>query len=294
MSASVVFVHGRGEEGKNPATLAHDWPVGLDAGLIQAGLPRLDGTPVAFPYYGNELFRITAELARTGERIELEALPAAGPEAIPFHPLVTTDVGAIERRLIADMVDAHPAPPVDDESLLDHLQDTLSWSGARLALEWLSRNSRFDREVIEAFLRDVAVYLTRGRDRVLDIVRAAIPPDVPIVLVSHSLGTVVARDLLDDADIRNRTRLWVTAGAPLAMPTIQKNLRTPGLHNPGVPWVTTFDVNDIVALGHPLHRTWGDPLTDVEVDNGNQPHSITRYLGHGDVARPIGLAVTTD
>ena len=32
---------------------------------------------------------------------------------------------------------------------------------------------------------------------------------------THSLGTVVGRDLLVDEGLRRRTRLWVTAGSPL-------------------------------------------------------------------------------
>jgi hypothetical protein len=293
MTATMVFVHGRGQEGKNPDKLVRDWRAGLAAGLAQAGRPSLDDSPVAFPFFGDELFRVTAELARSGHPIELEALPADGSGAMPFHPLVTTDVGELERRLIADMAEASGSVnTVERESLLDNLQRTLSWRPAREALEWLARFSRVDREIIKAFLRDVAVYLTRGRQPVLDIVRAAVPASGPIVLVSHSLGTVVARDLLDDANIRGRTRLWVTAGAPLALPTVQKNLLTPGPHNPGVPWVTAYDANDIVALGHPLHRAWGDPLVDVPVENGDRPHAIDRYLGHADVARAIHDAVT--
>jgi hypothetical protein len=112
------------------------------------------------------------------------------------------------------------------------------------------------------------------------------------VVVSHSLGTVVARDLLDDAELQTRTRLWVTAGSPLGLPTVQRNLRSEGVQNPGVEWLATYDVNDVVALGHPLLQTWGRPLTDVEVENQDSPHSIERYLGHGEVAGPISAALT--
>jgi hypothetical protein len=66
-----------------------------------------------------------------------------------------------------------------------------------------------------------------------------------------------------------------------------------GAHNPGVDWVTAYDVHDIVALGHPLKPTWDAPLRDVAVGNGDTPHSIERYLGHPEVAGPIGTAVKT-
>ncbi|WP_127502405.1 hypothetical protein [Actinoplanes solisilvae] len=60
--------------------------------------------------------------------------------------------------------------------------------------------------------------------------------------------------------------------------------------NPGVPWVTCWDVNDVVAIGHPLRKSWGEPLREIEVENSDAPHSIERYLGHPEVARAIGAA----
>jgi hypothetical protein len=290
-NTTMVFIHGRGQEGQDPKKLTEEWRAGLADGISQAGLPALGDTAIVFPFYANALFQITAELARSGDPIELESMQEATADNVPFHPLVTTDVGELERQIVADLAKAAGGHQVVDESLLGGLQGVLSWPGAHDALEWVARHTHVDREVIKAFLKDVAVYLTRARDQVLDIVRAAVPADVPLVLVTHSLGTVVARDLLDDEDIRDRTRLWVTAGSPLALPAVQNNLRTKGAHNPGVPWVTAYDPQDIVALGHPLRPTWRDPLTDVEVRNGDQPHSITRYLSHGSVAGSIRAAV---
>jgi hypothetical protein len=84
--------------------------------------------------------------------------------------------------------------------------------------------------------------------------------------------------------------LWVTAGSPLGLDAVEKNLRTQGARNPGVSWVSAYDVQDIVALGHPLLPSWGPPLVDVKVDNGDSPHSIERYLSHPEVAGPIGTA----
>lgn len=280
MNATLVFVHGRGQEAKDPAVLERTWRAGLAAGLVKAEAPAVDATPSVFPYYGDLLYRITAELAQRGERVDLEALPG------PLHPYLPADTGAVEREMLADM--AAMTGAVDEEGL----DRVLSWGAARRALSWVAQHTRLDQEIIKAQVQDVAVYLTRARDQVLTQVRNGIPADVPIVLVSHSLGTVVACDLLDDPDLRNRTVLWVTAGSPLGLDAVQRNLLNKGSHNPGVPWLTCYDVNDVVALGHPLHRTWGDPLRDVEVDNGNSPHSIERYLGHPEVAGPIGSAVS--
>ena len=287
MTVTMVFVHGRGQEFQDPAVLARSWQASLAAGLIKAGMAPLADAPAVFPYYGNLLYQITAQVAR--DPIELEAMPAGPDEPGPFHPYLPEDAGRLEREVLADMATvARPSAAEEEAFGLDRV---LSWGAARDTLTWIARNTRVDQAIITDYLRDVAVYLTRARSQVLDLVREAIPPGVPVVLVSHSLGTVVARDLLDDTQLRDRVMLWVTAGSPLGLDAVQKNLLTKGAHNPGVSWVSAYDVHDIVALGHPLLPGWGPPLSDVKVDNADSPHSIERYLTHPEVAGPIGTAV---
>ena len=100
MSATLVFVHGRGQEAKDPARLERKWRAGLAAGLVKAQASSVDSTPSVFTYYGDLLYRITAELAQRGERVDLEALPANEPG--PLHPYLPSDTGEVERELLAD------------------------------------------------------------------------------------------------------------------------------------------------------------------------------------------------
>jgi hypothetical protein len=284
MSATLVFIHGRRQETHTPEQLEREWRAGLAAGLVRAGQPSADAVPVVLPYYAKLLDRITHELAQSGAH-DLEALPAHPAEPGPFHPFLGADIGSTERELLRSMAAATNARG-DREAL----SDVLSWGAARRWLLWLAQHTHADQNYISEFLRDVAVYLTRARHPILKLVSKEIKnnTDGQIILVTHSLGTVVARDLLHDEGLRERTRLWVTAGSPLGLEAVRSNLMPGGTDNPGVPWLSTYDVNDIVALGHPLQPVWGPPLEDVEVDNGDAPHSIARYLGHPDVARRIG------
>ncbi|MGY1706531.1 hypothetical protein ACI79C_18340 [Geodermatophilus sp. SYSU D00697] len=302
VAPTLVFLHGRGQEFKDPATLRRKWLAALNAGLTAAGAPPLDAGRAVLPFYGNVLYKITEESAGKALRLERTRDP---DEPGPFHPATPADVGAVERELLLDL--AHQAgmavPPPDEpppavgrapgrgrlreEGLRDRI---LSWGVARELLVSLAKRSRVDQLVIASQLRDVAIYLSSGRDEVLRTVRRAVPDDAPLVLVSHSLGTVVARDLLHDADVRRRTTLWVTLGSPLGLEAVQNNLLDRGRRHPGTEWLTAYDVNDVVALGHPLAKSWGAPLTDVEVENDTDPHAIARYLGHAEVAGPVGTA----
>src|SRR3954447_572360 len=301
---TLVFVHGRGQEFKNPDQLLRKWLAALNGGLTKADDATLKADRVVFPYYGDVLYRVTAESA--GKTVRLKSIDGELQPG-PFIPGTPPDVGAVERELLADLArnagmtvpepdePRPPSPrapgdrPLHREGLGERI---LSWRVARDVLTALANRSRLDRLVITAQLRDAAIYLSRGRKAVLEVVRAAIPDDTPLVVVSHSLGTVVARDLLHDDDIRRRTVFWVTAGSPLGLEAVQTNLLDRGHKNPGVEWLTAYDVNDVVALGHPLARSWGAPLTDPEGENDTDPHSTARYLSHEQVAGPIGKAAS--
>src|SRR5215813_10522483 len=138
MTTTLVFMHGREQEFKNPADLERKWRAGLAAGLIKAGLPPLADAPVAFPFYANLLYQITAQVGR--DPIKLEVLPAGRDKAGPLHPNLPEDVGRLERELLADMAGAAGAPEVGEEAFRpDRL---LSWSAARDTLTWVARHTR--------------------------------------------------------------------------------------------------------------------------------------------------------
>jgi hypothetical protein len=82
MTATMVFIHGRGQEFKVPAELVRNWQAGLAAGLIKADMPQLTAAPVVFPFYANLLHQITAQVAQ--DPIQLETLPTGRDEAGPL------------------------------------------------------------------------------------------------------------------------------------------------------------------------------------------------------------------
>lgn len=285
MSPTIVLLHGRGQEFKDVGELTQRWLDGLDTGLRRAGHPLVARDGVVMPFYGNELYHVTAASAAAPIRLE-SALDQPGP----FEPHLPAEVGEMERLLLAEQAREAGVPVVQQEGL----DAVLSWGLARRVLDSLARRTRVDQGIITAHLRDVAVYLTVGRESILSRVRESLPAQGKVILVSHSLGTVVARDLLVDPDLRSRTVLWVTAGSPLGIEAVRRNLLAHGGDNPGLRWVSTYDVNDVVALGHPLAPKWGSPqVVDVEVENDSEPHSIVRYLAHRAVADHIGRALAT-
>ena len=163
------------------------------------------------------------------------------------------------------------ALPSGQEGLLDSVVGRL-----HRPLSWLANRSGLDEALIAAVFADVAAYLDRPavRDRVLDAVLGCLPSDGRMVLVSHSLGTVVALDLLTRLPDALTVDTLVTAGSPLGMDAVYKRLLAGGPRRPDRvrTWVNAWCPADAVAIGCPLHGTWGADVTDVITDKIGRAH----------------------
>jgi hypothetical protein len=266
---TLVCIHGRGQFGKDPAELKRKWAAGLNFGLTAAGRKTVNPDKLVLPFYGDLLEAKKIQAVQSGASIDLESASAVRDQHI--SPLMPEKVAQVE-------------------------SDLLKIPGARRLLQLIADRTDVDQELIQAYLTDVAVYYRFARNEVLELIRAELPGgDEPIVLLGHSLGSVVAHDLLQDAALRDRTMLFFTAGSPLGLQACYKNLLAGGPVHPKVKaWASTFDADDFVALGHPIAPIYGQPLEDLRVDNPpNKAHSIEQYLSHDRVAGRIADALTT-
>ncbi|WP_331724239.1 hypothetical protein OG416_35640 (plasmid) [Streptomyces longwoodensis] len=149
-------------------------------------------------------------------------------------------------------------------------------------------------------LAQVARYLNRRgkkaelgaaiRSRVLE----GIDPSRPLVVVSHSLGTVVAYEALHEYE--GQVPLWVTLGSPLALGgvVLQRLVpRPPRCPDQVGAWLNFWDRNDVIA-GRPLLANWIAPSaagvkakTAPVESRGLWTHTATKYLEHPHVAGPV-------
>jgi endonuclease G len=293
---ALVLVHGRGQHGKDPVLLRRSWAGGLNRGLTLAGLPPVDPADAWFPFYGDAL------AAALDAHESLAAAPAPSELAL-YADLVGE---AAER---AGMPAAALVVPADDDGGGAHRavpglrpDESLAGIGAALVgrlhpqLSWLAARSGLDTEAIAALFRDVAAYLERPpvRRAVLDAVRATLPQEGHLVLVTHSLGTVVGIDLLHEPPPGVTVDLLVTAGSPLGLDTVQSRLLAGRARRPDVGrWLNVWSAADPVAIGCPLADDWRGQLDELVVEHDKEhAHDITRYLAHSAVAGAIGTALS--
>lgn len=324
MRATLLFIHGRSQASRpgvagDPARVAafvetkkRSWLAGLATGLITAGLAPADESRTLFPFYADILAaRIAAFRAASGRDPDLE-IPEAAVSGVKETRddilFAAADALGFDAARELTYSDPEAARELENEFAIS---DVLKSTVVRTALQFLARKTGAPTVVIEQFLDDVAFYLRlpEMRETVLGVVRAELERGAPgggdLVVVGHSLGSVVAYDLLTTLPAEYRVRQFVTAGSPLGYPVVQRHLiGSAGVGKPVVPaavpgcvaaWLNAYDVLDVVALLHPLAGTYTEAtagqLTDTRTFNAGGPHSISDYLSDPDVAGPIGRAL---
>ncbi|MFI6393953.1 trypsin-like peptidase domain-containing protein [Nonomuraea sp. NPDC050547] len=257
----LVFLHGRGQTGRDPQTMRREWIAGLNKGLTLAGLPTVEPADVWFPFYGDTL---------TEPR---ESLTPAAPTTRVVYEQLIGEAAALAGR------------PADGrrEGLL---------TGVQGALSWLASATNLDHLLIAAVFRDVAAYLDDSsvRQAVLASVERTLPSSGQVVLVAHSLGTVVAMDLLTRLPAALEVPLLVTLGSPLGLDAVQGRLLSGGPHRPDRvgQWLNVWSQSDPVSIGCPLEDDWKGQVDERAVDNPLQrSHDVAEYLSHPHVARAL-------
>jgi len=282
----VLFVHGRGQEGRNPEELKAAWIDTLRRGAAAAQRALPADVEFAFPFYGDLLAQfvrandipLTSEIAIRGA--------APDNEFLAFQAEV-----AEELRQRAGVTDEQVDEEYGDNP---RPRGALNWAWVQAILRALDKHGGgMGAEAIESFTRDVFLYCTRSgvRDEINRIVGQQLT-EAPTVVVAHSLGTVVAYNVLR-TDLRKlQVPVFVTVGSPLGVRAVRNNfrpLRSP--HPPVDDWYNAFDKRDVVAL-YPLDSD-NFPVQPAITNNNtvrnhtDNRHGIDGYLDDPSIAKII-------
>jgi hypothetical protein len=290
---TLVFVHGRAQEHKDAGALKKEWVDSLRSELQRLGLDfPLTDEQIRFPYYGQTLFDL------------VKGAPGDAAEVIVRGELGSTQEEEFTREVLSEVITE--AGVTDEQIRAVAGQDVvekgpLNWKWVQAGLKALDRFvPGASSATIAVVTRDVYQYLRNAgvRDVIEEGVRNALPKGEESIVVSHSLGTVVAYNLLRREGQQQgwRVPLLVTLGSPLGVTAITRSLR-PIQHPPAVSrWFNAYDNADVVAL-YPLDAE-RFPVQPAIVNYGNvknptpNKHGITGYLGDPEVARRIHRAIT--
>lgn len=283
---TLVLVHGRAQEGKNPEALKRTWLDTLRFGLGRERSAVLDTVDVVFPFYGDMLDGFVQSLR---DEIPADIIMRGEPAGVDddykfFHAEVVEEV-----RRGLHITDTQVELFLTEDV---RTRGPLNWEWVQALLRAADAIPGVSAGAIERFTRDVYIYLSvsRVRREVNALVEAAIPAG-RTVIIGHSLGSVVAYDVLRNATRPLDVPLYVTVGSPLGVGPIRRTLAP--IHFPrGVGhWFNALDKRDAVAL-HPLDAaTFGvDPPIEnyTSVHNGTEnAHGISGYLNDPVVASHV-------
>jgi hypothetical protein len=281
----LLFVHGRGQQGLNPDTLKSEWLDALNEGAATFGQKFPAEVDVAFPFYGDLLDKytqqfgipLTSDVHARGTATDDEFLAFQAE----FAEAIRERAGVTDAQVDAEY--GHDPSP----------RGPLNWKWVQAILRAVDKNtSGMNQKAIETLTRDVFLYSTRaGVTDEIDRVVASKLTEEPTVIVSHSLGTVVAYHILRTDRRVLQVPLFVTLGSPLGVRALRDQFRPLQYPSAVGAWYNAFDTRDVVAL-YPLDannfpvRPPIENNPSVQNETSNR-HGIAGYLHNGDVARRI-------
>lgn len=313
MKPRLVFVHGIGGP-RDVAAELDAWLCALAEGARAAGHARrvpdlIQGwaADAQFAYYGDLFGTSQAQgpsphAAADEETLLvrawlLEALDERLAEPVPNDEL------RVLRHARAQLAPEGRSQGLGEiaRHVLSAANTLLSLPGIRIAGGWASA------ALMVGQLRQVSRYLSRvepdEEGLTLDVrirrrVERALQPEGPTIVVSHSLGTVVAVETLHTHP--GPIPLLVTLGSPMGMRTaVQPWVRPQPLQVPGAVdrWLNFWDRDDVIA-GRPRLEKFFLPNTravlpvSARVDSdGVWVHPAVKYLAQPAVAGPVVEAI---
>ena len=265
---SVVYIHGIGNK-PAPDLLKRQWDIAL------FGQDVGERTRLA---YWADLFH--PEPLRAAEK----SVRSVGDDGAPFDPRVAAPYGpkaeAFARKLAGRLSEGAPAAGRKGARRLE--TKVLPPFLRRSLTKWITKE----------FVRDVAAYFydKPTAEAMRDRLRALLIPErAPYLLIAHSMGTVIAYDVLHAlAGSGLPVAHWLTVGSPLGLKEVQDHIRHPLAVPKGLAsWWNVADDSDPIALDHRLTNDFAPKgtIADREVENPDRKflrfwsaHSIEGYL----------------
>ncbi|HEX6360827.1 DNA/RNA non-specific endonuclease [Actinophytocola sp.] len=223
----------------------------------------------------------------------LEELPEAAAVEVPLlvespeQFIADTRLSALKEVAPTENVAEHHEPLEPWLRRMAYAAEALAGDEGTLEALPLPRAARIAafRALVKRSFEDVHAYFFGGdRDRMKAVVREALRGvDGPVVVLAHSLGTIIAYDVLRELDAGElAVPLFVTAGSPLGVTEVQDLITNP-LEVPSVVsrWLNVSDLRDLVALDHTVRSEFRPPekCQDAFVSNtSDNHHGIAEYL----------------
>ncbi|WP_298854757.1 hypothetical protein [uncultured Ruegeria sp.] len=293
---TVIFVHGISNMPEKDV-LIHHWYSALATDYAgNEGVDLKTRAYVKSVHWADIMYATPLGWASIAESSELSlestgALSSGGP-----------DLGEVDDAFLRTFAEDMN---VDPEALLDSERVPLPSDLSGIEAEAIPLPWFLKKPLMRAAVRDTHHYLYNVAHsprpgetyKVRDVIRGRFVDELkaaetrgPIILITHSMGTVIAYDCLKNVPDCPQIKHLMTVGSPLGLSEVQTHLK-PGYtrhdgyayEKIGLRWVNIFDPVDIVARADPKLRndylkSGGEVIEDIRQNNGGLwTHSFTKY-----------------
>jgi len=210
----LLFVHGMAQGGKDANALSTTWRETLVEGLRLNGHDLPSTTSIDFPYYGDIL---DGHVDRLDLPMPEEVISKGSGENTEFENFLRNTVEEIKVR--KDFPDAEIENEMNEDGPRE--KGVQNWEWVQAIVKVIDRNfSGVVDFTFRNFIQEVFVYLdNRNAQRDVNRVVADLITDEPTLVVGHSLGSVVAYQVLAEHGDSMDLRGFVTVGSPLGIRT---------------------------------------------------------------------------
>ena len=327
MAQRIIMIHGRSTK-PCKAQFAHLQKTALLQGLNRISSSKsakvADGrVPVDFVYYGD----INNQILAKADKVAAKALTVTDPHSDDAHCIPATGYA----EAIAALAKFNRFDKAAYRRVVKNNKDMRFIDDAARAVSTLAAiltGANLNRFAIEKATADMGAYLMRRsigsaiRERLQDPLRNALKRRDDICLVSHSMGCMVAYDVLwkfsrmsEYSDLRAgsaKVNRWVTLGCPLGEAGVKANLcdaneyQFPGgtdKHPKGIvgDWLNVAAVDDFIShdatmkndYSAMLKHKYVNSITDISIYNcftfegKSNPHKLFGYLANPKCATTI-------
>jgi pimeloyl-ACP methyl ester carboxylesterase len=257
---TLLFLHGVGDGNRDGA-----WLTGLRGALSRLGYPDVDAERIIAPRYAHAL-------RGSDETLPIPRITVKQPARDKVHQ----NRRDFERRTAAL------------EFRLGRHNQGKGWGGAELVVNGSASLPGFGQ--VRKYLGNADV-----RAQVLHLILKKLPASGPIVIIGHSLGSVIAADLLQRLPAGLEVVGLVTIGSPLASGRFDVDKLRESMQEPPTNlawWANFWNVLDPVAAHRGLSSVYSWML-DFSIGTGfnHHVHAAEAYLSHDAVAEAVGFAL---
>lgn len=304
----VTFIHGIGNKPPRDVLL-RSWIAALEDG----GGPELDalGVSSSMAYWANFLY--SEPMAVEGAYETAEAMQRLGVEDVDMawawhvEGAEAATMAGLAAKIGFSELSAGGLLAADERLAGEAEEELAPVAGREGGFERVPLPGPLKNRLMRVFLRDVHHYLFNTtfsprpgesyaiqdaiRAEVLGVLARGAERPGPHLLVTHSMGTVIAYDCLKRVPDCPPVDALVTLGSPLGLDEIQDRLKPEWSRPDGFPaervsgpWVNVFDRLDPVAgfapaLARDYQNGGAKVISDVDEPNyGRWRHSISKYL----------------